>query len=106
MALGSVPSQVGREVGADIVEGGLPTSAVSPVDRTKGNGAEGFDAGAQVVSVPSRVGREVGADTVEVDSPTLVVSPVDQTEKAGAEGVDARTQVASVPPPGRKGGWS
>ena len=75
--MASVPSQVGKEVGADIVEGGLPTSAVSPLDRTKGAGAEGFDAGAQVVSVPSQVGRKVGADTVEVDSPTLVVSPVD-----------------------------
>ena len=44
-----VPSQVGREVGADTVKVGLPTPAVSPVDRTEGAGAEGVDAGAVVV---------------------------------------------------------
>ena len=44
--MASVPSQVGREVGADTIEGGLPTPAVSPVDRTKGAGSEGVDPGA------------------------------------------------------------
>ena len=87
--MASVPSQVGREVGADTVEVDSPTSVVSPVDRTEEAGAEGVDAGTQVASVPSQVGREVGADTVEGGLPTPAVSPVDRTEGAGAEGVDA-----------------
>ena len=39
--MASVPSQVGREFGADTVEVGLPALAVGPVDRTGGSEAAG-----------------------------------------------------------------
>ena len=84
--MASVPSQVGREVGADTVEVDSPTSVVSPVDRTEEAGAERVDAEAVVAGVPSQVGREVGADTVEVGLPTLALGPVNRAMGAGAKG--------------------